>query len=334
MNSQLGSQLSSQLGSQLTSQLGAQLGSQFGASSLQSLGLLGPQAGMGLFSGMLPDQQQQLQMQQLLLAQNKQLGGSGFPMMNPLANPMSSISDPKPMEKESKPAVKENLVNQKTLTTQASSETQTPKGNRQPAAVERKASSQETTTQPKTQSQHPAKPQSQPKEEQKTQPQAVKKPQKSLSSVSAAHEAEQKQKTLETALSQNEKERMDTIQEKIHNITAESSNKDNNEKTPASTSQLKPAKSFQLTKDKGNADDLRAAPVKKIKTDAIITKPTEEAANSPSMTTAEKKDEPIESFDEPKEKAADEPSSQAKAASVGKVIKPFVLTPVSEAKQS
>lgn len=160
-----------------------------------------------------------------------------------------------------------------------------------------------------------------------------------FSNTSIVKESESKQKALETSLSQNEKERMDSIQEKLQNITAENSasNKTitNDEKTPLSTSQLKPAKSFQLLKEKGNADDLRSMPHKKVKLDASVTnKVTEETSNSPAMTSnTEKNNENAEISDTVKEKPADEASSNVKTISVTKVVKPLVLTPVSEAKQ-
>lgn len=145
-------------------------------------------------------------------------------------------------------------------------------------------------------------------------------------------ELESKQQNAEKALAQNEKEKMDSILQKISAFSENAKAPTPDTKTIAGAIGLKTSRSFQLAKDKGNADDLRSVPIKKLKSDASTgNKPEEPPQTMPATEHVERPEEHAHA--EGAEKA-DEASQLAKNLSTAKLIKPLVLTsPLPTAKQ-
>lgn len=338
---QLGGSFTNQIGTQQQSsqlnnvQMPSQLDSQL---NVQNIGLLNPQLGLNMLAG-TPSEQQLLQMQQLSqISQNQQ------------ASIRSNSTDQKAHEKDGKPAptTKEVLHNQKEPASQPTpqqhqQQTSTPAVKQPTKGFAKKQSSQDNKSLEKLHSQPQPHLQPQPFEESKAQAQNFKNFPKTLSNAVSDKDPEpSKQNAHETALAQNEKEKMDTIQEKLQKVVSDKSNintkpQEVDEKPVSSNIQLKPAKSFQLFKDKGNSDELRADPLKRLKSDfSLRAKSSEETSTSPQITTNDKKDETAETTTTG---AAKEQTSTALLVppkiQTTKMIKPLVLTsPICESKQA
>lgn len=371
-STELGSQFGSQLGNQLSA---AQFGAQ-GGSGLQSLLNQQNLAGMLASPQITQPSQSQLLMDQLLLGaqQSKQnamnLALNKIGLNNPLgqttAPTFTSSVDMKASSSEPKlTQLPEPLKTQKTTSSHPP-----PLKSKESSTLDKKQLTPESSKSSLTEAKNTQKLIEKSQIEQgKAQSQLRNKSQKVP--VQTIQGAEAKQPAKQTSLAENEKEKMETIKEKIHHAVVENTAVNNKvvvptetnkavtteadkaaestetnkagstetekvvsaepEKVPLSvTPTFKASRSFQLHKDKGNADELRSGPFKKIKVENPP-RVVEENQKSPSTISAEKKDENQENL---KEKLLEESMPPVKMASTTKVIRPLVLTsPLAETKQ-